>query len=107
MIDPYLTDEITIVKWEGYTSYGEAESGTLIDTKGRVVWKTRLVRDQKGEQLASEVMVYLDASLDVLLGRALSHEDRIQIGGESFDRAIISIRKPKDFAFWHYEVFLA
>lgn len=107
MITAYLTDTITIVRWEGYTSFGEPESASLIDVKARVEWTTRLVRDSKGEQVAADVMIFLSPKVDKLLGRPLSLEDRIQIGGESFDRAIISIRKPKDFANWHYEIFLA
>lgn len=109
MINAYMVDELTIIKWEGYDSWGEPESASAIPVKGYVDFRTHLVRDQKGEERVSSVTVLLPKKIerDTLLGRKLSHEDRIQIDGESFDRAIIEIRKPKDFSHPHYEVALA
>jgi hypothetical protein len=117
MLNAYSVDEITIIKNEGYTSWGEPESGSAIVVKGYVEWRTTLVRVRKAgggglqtpEEVMSSVVIYLPRKIEraTFLGRALSHEDRIQIDGESFDRAIIEIRKPKDFSHPHYEVFLA
>lgn len=109
MINAYCKDRLTILKWEGYDSWGEPESGTAIPVLGYVDFMTRLVRDQKGEERVSDVTILLPRRIEraTALGRKLSHEDRIQIDGESFDRAIIGIRKPKDFSHPHYEVFLA
>jgi len=109
MLDAYCVDAIAILRWEGNDSWGEPASGTEIAVRGYVEWKTRLVRNARGEEVASTVMVYLPSKIDgaAYLGRKLSHEDRIWIGGESFDRAIIDIRKPKDFSHPHYEVYLA
>lgn len=119
MMDVYMVDEITINRWEGYNSFGEPESGTAIDVKGYVEWKTHLVRNIKGEQVTSTVMIYLSKKkVDAALGRPLSLEDRILIPLSSLhdahyghvtipERAIIEIRMPKDFSRPHYEVFLA
>jgi len=115
MIQAYCTDEITIWKSNGYDSWNEPLSGTAITVKGHVDWKTRLVRNIKGEQVVSTVMIYLPRKIEraAYLGRALAHEDRVQIGGENFIRAIITIQTPKAFSpntslFGSlYEVFLA
>lgn len=112
MLNAYCVDPVTIVKFEGADSWGEpysGSSGSWIDVKGYVEWKTKLVRDHKGEERVSSVMIYLPLSVERpdKLGRKLSHDDRIQIGGESFDRAIIDIRRPKDFSHPHLEIYLA
>lgn len=104
-----------ILKWNGNDSWGEPLSGTIIDVKGYVEWKTRLVRNRQGEEVVSTVMIYLPKKIARrgYLGRSLLHEDKIQIGSEDFERAIIDIRTPKDFSpnismFGpHYEVYLA
>lgn len=107
MLDAYCVDAVTILKWEGNDSWGEAESGTEYEVKGRVEWTTHLVRDIKGEEVTSSVLVYLPRRIERVIGRPLRHEDRIMIGGESFDRTIVKIDAPKDWTKAHYEVYLA
>lgn len=121
MIDAYCVDDLVIVRHVGYDQYNQpvpdsgsasasgSGSGAGIPVKGYIVWKTQLVRDQKGEEVTSSVMVYLPSHIerDSVLGRELTHEDRIQIGGETFDRAIVAIARPKAFARPHYEIYLA
>ena len=107
MINAYAVDAITILKWEGYDSWGEQASATAVPVAGYVEMRTRLVRDQKGEERVSDVTVYMPLKIEDDLGRKLSLEDRLQVTGESFGRAIIEIRKPKAFASPHYEVALA
>ena len=119
MINSYCVDEITVLKWEGTDSWGEPESGSSVELKGYVEWKTRLVRDRKGEEVVSSVTVYLPKrKTDAALGRPLLHEDSIMINVSSIPaatygniaiagRAIIDIRMPKDFSRPHYEVYLA
>ena len=103
----YCVDEITILKWTGYDEWNEPLSGETITVKGYVEWKTRLVRDIKGEERVSTVMIYLPKKIDKLLGRPLSHEDRLIVGEESIERSIISISQPKAFSRPHYEVNLS
>ena len=116
MMNAYAVDEITIVQWNGNDSWGDPESGTMVTVKGYVEWKTRLITSPRGETIStakpsviSPVTVYLPAKIEraAYLGRGLLHEDRIILDGEDFDRAIIEIRKPKDFSHHHYEVSLA
>ena len=109
MINTYMVDPLTIIRWNGNDDWGEPLSASFIDVKGYIEWKTRLVRNQRGEEVVSGVTVMLPKKIDrpAYLDRALCHEDRIQIGGEDFDRAIIEIKTPKDFSHPHYEVALA
>ena len=120
MMNCYAVDTIIIIKHMGNDSWGEPESGEQVTVKGYVEWKTRLVRNSKGEECVSNVMVYLPKRKTVnALGRGLQLEDRLIIdqGGveeyysgmpdNSLDRAIIDIRQPKDFSSPHYEIFLA
>jgi len=109
MINVYLVDPLTIVKWNGNDTWNEPLSASLIDVKGYIEWKTKLVRNLQGEEVVSSVTVMLPKKIDkaAYLGRALCHEDRIQIGSEDFDRAIIEIKTPKAFSGGHYEVNLA
>jgi len=109
MIGAYIVDPLTIIMWNGEDTWGEPLSGTMVEAKGYVEWKTKLVRNVQGEQVVSSVTVMLPKKIDGMgyLGRALCHEDRIQIGGENFNRAIIAIHTPKAFSGPHYEVSLA
>ena len=107
MIGAYCVDEITILKWNGADEWNEPLSGTAITVKGYVEWKTRLVRDIKGEERVSSVTVTMPKKIDARLGGSLSHEDRLVIGAEGLERAIISIQQPKAFSGPHYEVALA
>jgi len=109
VLNAYLVDDLTIIKWNGNDAWNEPLSGTIVPVKGYIEWKTRLVRNLQGEEVVSSVMIYLHKKIDrvAYLGRPLCHEDRIQIGDEDFDRAIIEIKAPKDFSHPHYEVYLA
>ena len=107
-INAYCVDDITILQWNGTDSWGEPESGTIVSIRGYVEWKTRLIRNAKGEEVVSTVMVYLPKRrTDNALGRVLTHEDRLIVDGICIDRAIIDIRQPKDFSSPHYEIYLA
>ena len=109
MIDSYSVDDLVITQSNGFDVWGEPLSGTTIEIKGYAVWKTWLVRDLAGEEVVSSVMIYINKRrLDALLGRVLSHEDRIEsINGISIDRSIIAIQTPKAFSNPHYEVYLS
>ena len=107
MIDAYCTDRVTILAHAGRDEWGEPlGEPTSHLVRGRVEWKTRLVRDLHGETVASPIRVYLSLRrVDRLLGRALTHEDRIVVDGR--DRAILAIAEPKAFSGPHYEIDLA
>ena len=114
MINAYLVDDLTIKKWLANDAWGEpvepaSGSDSDIHCKGYIVWKTQLVRDFKGEEVVSSVMVYLPAKIEkpACLGRRLMHEDRIGLPNEPIDRAIVAIVEPKDFSRPHYEIYLA
>jgi len=123
MMNVYAVDEVIILKSNGYDSWGEPESGEMVTVRGYVEWKTRLVRDRKGEEAVSSCVVYLPKRRTILaLGRGLQLEDRMIVDqngmgtheeyysgmpDDSLDRAIIDIRQPKDFSRPHYEIFLA
>lgn len=109
MINVYCKDPVTILRWEGNDSWGEPLSASSVEVKGYIDFRTRLIRDQRGEERVSSVTVLLPRQIERAehLGRKLSLEDRLVLNGESFDRAIIEIRKPKDFSHPHYEVALA
>ena len=102
-----MVDEITILKWNGNDENNEPLSGDIITVKGYVEWKTRLVRDIKGEQVVSRVTVLLPKKIDGPLGRQLLHEDRLIIESGFYDRSIINISQPKAFSMPHYEVYLS
>lgn len=107
MINAYLTDLVTVWASSGEDQWGEQASGAFHDFKARVEFRTRLVRDINGETVPSTMTVLLPKKIDRALGRELNHKDRIQIEGESLDRAILSIAKPKHFSHPFYEVALA
>lgn len=128
MMNCYAVDEVVIVAHAGNDSWGEPESGELVDVRGYVEWKTHLVRNRRGsqggvqtpEEVISSCVVYFSKRRVVAaLGRELSFEDRIIVdqGGveaaygdvpaSQLSRAIVDIRQPKDFSSPHYEVYLA
>lgn len=107
MINAYMTDLVTVWASSGEDQWGEQLSGAYHDFKARVDFRTRLVRDINGETVPSTVTVLLPKKVDRTLGREISHKDRIQIEGESLDRAIMAIAKPKHFSHPFYEIALA
>lgn len=109
MLGAYSVDSITIKKWNGNDQWGEPLSKTNIAITGYVEFKNRLVRNAKGEEVLSEAMAYLGSCVEgaAFLGRKISLEDKVILPGESVERAIIDIRRPKAFTNWHVEIYLA
>jgi len=115
MIEPYLVDEITIIKAGGDPTWGEPADTTEVDVMGKIEYKTKLLTDLTGEQvvagtrgaMVSSVMVLLSASIetDAYLGRALSHRDKLKFN--SIEHVILKIDKPKAFSNPHYEVYVS
>uniref|UniRef100_A0A6M3LWM0 Head-tail joining protein n=1 Tax=viral metagenome TaxID=1070528 RepID=A0A6M3LWM0_9ZZZZ len=107
MINAYCVEGITVLKWNGNDEWGEPIPATEIVVRGQIEYKTRLVRNIKGEEVASQVMIRIPKNIDSRLKRAIYHEDRIKLENESFDRSIIAILQPKAFSKSHYEVYLS
>jgi len=109
MINAYCNDKLTISKWNGDAAWGEPAARTDIAVKGYIEYKRHLVRNSRGEEVTSSVMIYLPLSIEsaTFLNRALALEDRIKLDSDTFDRAVIEIRRPKDFSRRHIEVYLA
>jgi hypothetical protein len=99
MIDIYMTDPVTLKRLVSKDQWNEPIY-ELVALMGRVDWKTRLVRNLKGEQVVSMGTVTLPRSL-----AAVSHEDRVIIDG--VEHAIIAIQKMADFEFSHWEIYVA
>jgi len=108
MIRAYMVDDFIIHRWNGYDKWGEPKSPTLVDAKGYIKYKMRLVRNIKGEEVVSIAMIYFSKTdMDALLSRTLLHMDRIQTSIESYSHAIIQIDTPKAFSDPHYKVYIA
>lgn len=109
MLDVYSVDDIVIVQQGGYDQWNEPLSGSQIEIKGYVEWKTKLVINTNGEKVVSNIQIYIKKrKLDKLLVSTLSHEDIVKsINGVDIDRAIITVAQPKAFSAPHYEIYLA
>ena len=107
MINAYLTDSITIVRNNGYDSWNKSLGTTDIAVKGRIEYRTRLVKDVKGEEVVSMATVLLHESINISVGRSLTHEDWLTFG--SIRHAVINVGQPKSLGFsgLFYEVYVA
>lgn len=113
MISAYCIDDIIIIRSGGKDSWGEPLAPTEIPVKGKIEYKTKLIRDLKGEgvvagtagAVTASVMVLFPESINDVLFRDLSHEDRLKFDG--VEHAILKIDKPKAFSHPIYEVYVA
>lgn len=64
----------------------------------RVEFKTQLVKNQQGEDVKSEIMIYFENDVSV------THGDKVIVNGNEY--AIIKISDMNDFSLNHIEVFL-
>jgi hypothetical protein len=96
MLNSYMTDDITIkaVTYDQWGSPTESE----IEVKGRFEFKTKLVRNQAGEQVVSSANVMLPVI-------TLGHQDKIVYGGKTY--SILSIELKKDFSNRFLLIYLA
>jgi hypothetical protein len=109
MLDAYSVDDIVISQHGSYDEWNEPVSGSEVEVRGYVEWKTRLTININGEQVVSTIQIYIKKRiLDDLLLRPLTHEDSVKsINGADINRAIITVHQPKAFSSPHYEVYLA
>ena len=96
MINAYLTDDITIQR----NTFGTWGTSTPTNTtvKGRFEFKTKLVRNQNGEQVVSSANVMLPV---VVLG----HQDKIIYNTVTY--SIIALELKKDFTNRFLLIYLA
>lgn len=97
MLNAYLQDNI-IIRKVTYDQWG-TPSTSDVSTVGRFIFKTKLVRNDAGEQVVSSANVLLkpDASIE--------HEDKIVYSGKEY--SILSIEIGKDFTDRMKKVILA
>lgn len=113
MISAYCIDDVTIIQSGGHDSWNEPLAPTEISVKGKIEYKTKLIRDLKGEGVVAgtagaamaSAMVRFPGSIDVDLGRDLSHEDKLKFDG--VEHVILKIDKPKAFSSPIYEVYVS
>lgn len=90
MINAYATEPIQVKRTIRGDFGAITEKTTAV--RGRLEQKTRLVRNNAGEQVASSARVYLPiAGLEFL-----NHDDRIQVSGRTY--AILAIERVKGFS---------
>lgn len=96
MITAYCSDPITL---RTVTSRDQWNNRTTADAAimGKVIWKTCLVRNIKGEQVVAAATVLIPGSIAII-----THEDQIIIDG--VEHGILSIAKKAAFSFSHWEV---
>jgi len=61
----HLQGSVTIAPYASVNDYGEPTYGTGVAYAALVIQKTKMVRDQQGNQKLSTVQVYLDGSVTV------------------------------------------
>jgi len=93
----YRTETITWRRAATPDQWGERGNPTDTPIPARVTWKTRLVRNFAGEEVA--------AAGSVLMDQMPGHDDLIRVN--YIDHAILAIDEVQDFSVSHYEVFIA
>ena len=104
----YMVDDITIVKSSGHDVWKEPTASSDVAVKGKLEYKTRLVKDMEGEEVVSSATILFHKSVDVELGRELTHEDMLKFDGKK--HTILAIETPKAFSsffVFKYKVYVA
>jgi len=97
MINAYCNDSITLIKVTRGT-WGSSTAEVSVPLRGRFEFRTKMVRDIKGETVVSTAKVFL-ATL------AVTHADRISYGGKQY--SILNIELKKDFSNQYLKLDLA
>ena len=98
MLSVYMVDDIYIFKWVGDDEWGEPDTREKIAIKCKINYRTKWIRDYKGEETVSMAdldFVYQDVIDKV--GRMIIHKDRILIKGDEIDNQILRVIHPKRF----------
>lgn len=99
MLNVYAIDSFYIIRSGGDDAWGEPLPVTLEAVTGYIEWKTRLVRNFAGEEVASRASILLnyDGTID--------HLDKIRITG--VDYPILGLERMKDFSNVGITIFIA
>ena len=98
MLNVYMVDDILILKWKGDNEWGEPNPPDEIAIKCKINYRTKWIRDYKGEETVSMADIdFLYRDVIDRVGRMIDHKDRILIVGESIDDQIIKVSHPKRF----------
>ncbi len=98
MIGAYLKDTVTIVRHGTRDQYGTEGPTTSALVKCFIEWKTRLLRNIKGEEVQSS------AAILMRYDPTLTHEDRVMVSG--VEHPIVSIELQRDFAIRSMKVYI-
>lgn len=104
----YMVDDITIVKHGGYDIWKQPLASSDVAVKGKLEYKTKLVKDMEGEEVVSPATILLPESVDAELSRELTHEDMLKFDGK--EHTILAIETPKAFSSYFvfkYKVYVA
>jgi len=96
MLNAYMTDDITIQRI-AYGTWGTSIP-TNVTTKGRFEFKTKLVRNQSGEEVVSSANVMLSVMI-------LGHQDKVVYDSKTY--SILTIELKKDFSNRYLLIYLA
>lgn len=100
MINVYLTDTVTRHTPGVLGEYNIRGVGTSEEIRGHVVYKTRLIYSNTGEEVQSPVQVLIRPDQE------MNHVDRIQLDGESFTHPIINIIHRRHLSIEFKEIYL-
>lgn len=97
MIGVYSGDSITL---KSKTSDDQWNTTTYSSStvSCRIEYKTQLVKNQAGEDVKSEIMIFLENDISV------NHGDKVLVNSKEY--AIIKIDQRKDFSLSHTEIYL-
>ncbi len=96
MLNAYMIDDITIQRI-AYGTWGTS-TPTNVLVKGRLEFKTKLVRNAAGEQVVSSANVILPVMV-------LGHQDKVVYAGVTY--SILNIELKKDFSNRFLLIYLA
>lgn len=73
-ITPYLNQTITLVPRSGYDGDGQSTYGAGASVKARVERRSRLVRNESGEQVLADSRVFLEPDQTIAEGYRITFE---------------------------------
>jgi hypothetical protein len=100
VINAYLTDTVIRHIAGVLGEWSERGIGTTEEIKAHVVYKSKLIYTNTGEEVQSPIQVLIKRN------QVINHRDRIQLDGESFTHPIINILKRRHLSVEFQEIYL-